>query len=507
MPLVLKIAWRNIWRHKGKCLVIGLILFLGAFFMTVGNSIISGMNAGLTENIVNSFTGDIVIISDEQDHNNVLLDMMSGKPLKVIRNYEAVEQVMDDALVHAFLPATAGVVMGLEPGAEMITYMLLGVNIERYQQMFPGNFRVTEGRVFNSGERGILIPELVRTASYEFLDYWFVPQGESLVVENLMEDAFAYKHSLELRSDLVFMGSSHSGSFFDVQVPVTGIIEYRALNKIWGNYAIVDIESFREAHNYVTGADSAIEVSEDRLDLLALNAFDELFDFDDLLADTVVEGDSFNFEELQQAFVREDSPLDLDAGSFNLVFVKLAEGVSQKDGLAHLNQVFSDNNLNVRAVSWQDSVGLIGSMAVMVKAALNIFVMCIFFVAIIIIMNTLSMAALERVTEIGMMRAIGARKGFLKTMFLCETGMLSFFFGGLGIAAGVTLVYFLRAANITTENEILQLVYGGNSFHPILTATDFLIGVTELGIVTVLSVLYPLRVVGKIVPLDAVARD
>ena len=53
--------------------------------------------------------------------------------------------------------------------------------------------------------------------------------------------------------------------------------------------------------------------------------------------------------------------------------------------------------------------------------------------AIIIIVNTLSMAAIERTSEIGMMRAVGARKGFIRLMFLGETAALSAIFGGAGI--------------------------------------------------------------------------
>ena len=32
--LELTIAWRNLWRHQGKSLVIGAILFLGASLLT-----------------------------------------------------------------------------------------------------------------------------------------------------------------------------------------------------------------------------------------------------------------------------------------------------------------------------------------------------------------------------------------------------------------------------------------------------------------------------------------
>ena len=41
MNLIIKISWRNIMRHKGKSIVIRVILFLGALLMTVGNGVIS----------------------------------------------------------------------------------------------------------------------------------------------------------------------------------------------------------------------------------------------------------------------------------------------------------------------------------------------------------------------------------------------------------------------------------------------------------------------------------
>jgi len=46
MNLIIKIAWRNILRHKGKSVIIGVILFLGALIMTVGNGVISGWTLG-----------------------------------------------------------------------------------------------------------------------------------------------------------------------------------------------------------------------------------------------------------------------------------------------------------------------------------------------------------------------------------------------------------------------------------------------------------------------------
>ena len=507
MGLAFRLAWRNIWRHRGKSLIIGIILFCGALLMTVGNGMISGMEKGLSENIVNLFTGDVVVISDEQEQNDVLFQMM-GKPLKVIKDYPAAQKVLAaDQNIQQFLPATAGMVMVLNTGSEMGNIMLLGVDIEKYRQMFPGSIAVTEGRMFKPGERGVLVSEEARKQAFDYMDFWVLPEGETFDSKKLPADAQTNIAGLDLRGDLVFMGASTSNSAMDIRVPVTGIIRYKSLNKIWGMYCIVDIESFREAHNYVTGADRQAVIPKEEKALLDSDNLDQFFSTGDMVDTSSVTSQAISIQDIKTQTKKTEPTTNIDNGSYNLAFIKLKPGVSQQAAIRELNNTFKENHLKLRAISWKESVGTIGSMAVLVKTALNVFIMFIFFVAIIVIMNTLSMAALERVSEIGMMRAIGARKGFLRSMFINETGILSFFFGGLGIIAGIIIIYLVQAAHITTTNEILQLVYGGDQLRPIFTSGDLLLGIVELCIVTFLSVIYPLRVVGKIVPLDAIARE
>lgn len=65
----------------------------------------------------------------------------------------------------------------------------------------------------------------------------------------------------------------------------------------------------------------------------------------------------------------------------------------------------------------------------------------------------------------------------------------------------------INSMGITTTNDFLQILYGGDKFMPIVTVGDIVGGIIELGIVTVIAALYPILVVRKIVPLDAIARD
>lgn len=507
MNLAIKIAWRNLCRHKGKSLVIGVILFIGAVLMTVGNGIIAGMDKGFSDNIIHLFTGDLLVISSEQDNDDVLFDF-SGKPLKVIKNYQAVKKILGNKnLVTDYLPANAGYVMVFNSGFDIGSTMLLGVDITHYRKFFPGSFIVTEGKVFRTGERGLLVSEEGRQQMYDSMNFWLVPEGGKLQHAALPLEVQANPDGLEIRNDLVFMGASESNTTVDVRVPVKAIFKYKSFNKIWGSYGIVDIESFREAHNYVTGANHSYNISQEKKILLETDQLDSLFSTGSLVDNTIVTSKSISADTIQETAQEKSNPSTIDLGSYNLIFLKIPSHTSPRDTIHKLNALFKKNHLQIRVVSWKDAIGTVGNMAAMLKASLDVFIMFIFFVAIIVIMNTLSMAALERTSELAMMRAIGTRISFLQKMFVYETGMLSFCFGGLGIICGFIIIFILKSAHITTTNEMLQLVYGGDILNPLFTLGDLVLEITELVLVTFLAVLYPLRVVEKIVPLDAIARE
>jgi ABC-type lipoprotein release transport system permease subunit len=209
----------------------------------------------------------------------------------------------------------------------------------------------------------------------------------------------------------------------------------------------------------------------------------------------------------RHAAVAAPAAVDLEAGAYNLVFVKLKPGIDRKKALAALNRAFEDAKTGARAVTWEKAVGMIGSLTLLIKSALFVFVMLLFFVAVIIIINTLSMAALERVSEIGMMRAVGARKGFISRMFVIETAMLSFLFGGAGIVTGALAVKITALFKIASANDMVQLLFGGDVFHPLLTGGDVVLCVVQLSMVTAIAALYPLKIARGITPLDAVTRD
>jgi len=509
MKLILKIAWRNILRHKGKSIIIGMILFIGALLMTVGNGVTEGMDRGLEKNIVNGFVGDIVIVSDKEKTDNILFRIM-GESVETITNYPEIKKILQNQkYIKDFLPAGKNTVMILnEDGGDPTFAFVFGVDLDAYRKFFPNSFTPIEGKLWNKGEPGILIPKFIRSEMFDQMNVWFTPKGFKLNRENLSEDAKASVDNLNLRDSAVIMGLSDDNTNADLRVDVNGIIKYRALNTLWGHFSLMDIESYRNCLGYVSASDASNEVSADKKKLLELDNenLDAMFGTQSLVVSDKGNTDisSINFKRKEE---KKTVGVDLEKGTYNIVMVKLADSDSLDYSVDTLNKELSKAKLGVHAVTWKKASGFVGNMAIIIKGALFLFVMFLFIVAIIIIVNTLSMAAIERTTEIGMMRAIGSQKGFIAKMFVGETAMLSFAFGGIGIIAGIIIVNIIPVFQITSANDLVQLLYGGDTFLPALSIGNILLVVFELTVVTAITVIYPIRVATRITPLDAISRD
>src|SRR5271157_271013 len=130
---ILKIAWRSLLRHKAKSIIIGTILFLGALIMTLGNATAIGMQRGVEKNMVESFTGHIILVSDEETKDNVLFTPMA-KPLKILKDWEKIKGVLSrQDFIKDFIPMTRVGVAIL--GGQGMNFMLtFGCNFQDFQR-------------------------------------------------------------------------------------------------------------------------------------------------------------------------------------------------------------------------------------------------------------------------------------------------------------------------------------------------------------------------------------
>jgi len=295
----------------------------------------------------------------------------------------------------------------------------------------------------------------------------------------------------------------------DVRTEIKGIVRYNRLNELFKGVSFIDIETFRECFNYLTASDSVTEVEEKTKELLTLEGddLDALFESGDIFSMVDMSAQIGTPTEIKIEVPDRDAEIDIDAGAYNTVFIKFKDGANHQEAIERIASALEENRMDARIVNWQDASGMLSQMAGIARVFLTGVVLFIFFVAIIIIMNTLSMAAMERTTEIGMMRAVGAQKNFIAKMFSAETFALSFMFGGAGILVGILLVFIIRAMQIPVTNDLAQFIFGGDIASPFIDFGTLLSIVIQLIIVTLLSLIYPVVLARKITPLDAVSRN
>lgn len=514
MTLICKIAFRNLFRHKGRSIAIGFVIFTGAFFMILGNGTITGMQKGLERNVVKGLLGDITILSQDRMEDNLA---NSTEPWGVLDRYEDIKKVtIEQEYIDRVLPVVWGLASVLDvsqgqSGSDFQIIVFLGSDPEKYREMYGDNIIVVEGKALEGDEKGILISDITRENIYNRHDVWIVPEKGSILKENLTDEALAGIENLTTRSDLVLMGISSTGAATDIRVPVKGIFKFKHMNEMLNGFNILDLESSRECMGFISSEEMITDLSVEDQSLLEADnedpesLFSESSIFENELSGTV----SYDFRSVSEEPEETKITFNDEMGAYTMVQVNLKEGVNLEESVERLNDYFRENNLDeyFRAVSWKDAWAFLSNIEKMFGGSLLVFVSIVYFAAILMMANTLSMAAVERTKEIGTMRTIGVPRRFVSRMFVAETSLLSLLFGGLGIAIGVGVIIIIANANITTTVPPLQLLFGGSMFSPLVDTNGVFKGIVQLLVITLIALIYPVIVARRIEPIDAVRRD
>ena len=157
-----------------------------------------------------------------------------------------------------------------------------------------------------------------------------------------------------------------------------------------------------------------------------------------------------------------------------------------------------------RVVPWTEAQGpLVAGLSSGITIFFYGLVSLIFFVAFIIILNSLLMSTMERVKEIGTIRAMGAQRGFVLRMFAIEGAAMAVLFGAIGIGLGALTLVLLGNTGIKASSEILFFVFGGRELRPTLDGGHLAIAFIIITAVTLISTLVPAIVASRIPPIAA----
>jgi ABC-type antimicrobial peptide transport system permease subunit len=195
-------------------------------------------------------------------------------------------------------------------------------------------------------------------------------------------------------------------------------------------------------------------------------------------------------------------------------FTLVANSQIDKNGYSTF-VVKADNTSNTDAVAKQISklgVGVATAKSY-IKDQLQVFNIVSFIlagigsialvVAAVGIINTMVTAVLERTREIGVMRAVGAKRSTVRRLFTLEASLLGFLGGTFGIAFGYGLIllanFFINAQladNAVLSRNIISLP-GWLIFAVIITTT----------VIGMMAGLYPAHRAAKLDPVEALRHE
>jgi len=180
-------------------------------------------------------------------------------------------------------------------------------------------------------------------------------------------------------------------------------------------------------------------------------------------------------------------------------FVVKTDGPGNTDGVA--NQI--QKQLKVGATTAksyiQDQLNIFNIISFVLAGIGSISLV----VAAIGIINTMVMATLERTREIGVMRAVGAKRSMVRRLFTLEASLLGFLGGTFGVIAGYGFVQVANifinvqlASNAVLNRDIIVL--------PMWLALMLIASTTVIGM---LAGLYPAHRAATLDPVEALRHD
>ncbi|AGC44136.1 ABC transporter permease [Myxococcus stipitatus DSM 14675] len=331
-------------------------------------------------------------------------------------------------------------------------------------------------------------------------------------------------YRLRMGDSLTISAFTRTGYVQSVNVKVYGTYQFKGLEKstMAGLINLMDLMTFRDLYGYLS-PDRKAEIAELQKNsgikaVDRASAEDALFGEDSgntLVADaaTGIVDDAKAFEGNQGAVHREDqvarvySQEEIEKGVVLSTAVILKDPTKLQETMEELKQVGTDAGMKLRAASWQQAAGFIGQFVLLAKLVLYFAVFIIFVVALVIINNAMMMATLQRVREVGTMRAIGAQRSFILSMVLVETVLLGLVFGAGGALVGSGIMSMLGSSGIPANNEALYFFFSGPRLYPTLSAGNLIAALVIVLLVSAISTFYPAFLATRVSPLQAMQTD
>lgn len=202
------------------------------------------------------------------------------------------------------------------------------------------------------------------------------------------------------------------------------------------------------------------------------------------------ESESMAVAYLSLGFFKESSKIE----NYDLVKIK----VKNRGDIESVKKEIE--NIGYKVSTLSDLIKQIDNVFLVLEIILGSIGAIGLFVAAIGIINTMTIALLERTHEIGIMKAVGASNKDVRRIFINESLMIA----GIGAVIGILFAYGIGGAIDLLLNTLIRLNGGGMSMNLFITPFSFAAVMFIFTLVIgYLTGLYPARRAAKLSPLEA----
>ncbi|HEX9308430.1 MAG TPA: FtsX-like permease family protein [Anaeromyxobacter sp.] len=331
-------------------------------------------------------------------------------------------------------------------------------------------------------------------------------------------------YKINVGDTITVKAPSKSGYFGSVNVKVYGFLQFKGIERsgIAGMMSVMDLMSFRDLYGYLT-REKADEIrrlkarmgarevrrEEAEAELFGAPAASPVATRSEPIDERgLVLGAADRAERASDLSSRVYSQEELDGGVALNAAIILDDPGALRPTMKAIEAASARAGLGLKVVDWQQAAGTVGLFLTLMRGVLLFAVVIFLGIALVVINNAMVMATLQRVKEIGTMRAIGAQRRFVVVMLLLEIGTIGIAFGLAGAALGGVVVGAIRAlGGIPATTDMLYFVFSGPSLLPRLGTASLVGSLVLVVVVAVLSGLYPAWIAMKVTPVEAMATE
>ncbi len=187
------------------------------------------------------------------------------------------------------------------------------------------------------------------------------------------------------------------------------------------------------------------------------------------------------------------------------IAIKVTDNSREAEILGKVQPLFP--TLDVKG--WRELMPEVSVAEESIDVSMIVFIIVILVGLSLAIINTMLMAVLERVKEIGMLMAIGMNRKrvfnmiLLETIFLTITGMVV----GIVIASLLSLYFGKTGIDISMGSEVYESMGYASIIYPVLSSKIIADVAVMVVIASILSAIYPAWKALRLKPADAIRSD